>query len=173
MRIMYFLSFLGVLLTSCSTVNVRTDYDTKAQFDTYKTFAFFKAGIDKVEISDLDKRRILRSIDEAMISKGFTKSEKPDLLINITTKAQENINVYPNYFGWGWGWSPFWVNQGFYNTYSTIEGTLFIDLIDAKEKQLIWQGIGTAPLVQGAEQKEERIKEIVSSILLKYPPQKK
>jgi hypothetical protein len=82
--------FAALLLTmvSCgSMVSVNADYDKKVDFSTYKTFAFYKTGIDKVEISDLDKRRILHAIDQQMLAKGFTKSENPDLLINIFTKS--------------------------------------------------------------------------------------
>ncbi|MDB4402921.1 DUF4136 domain-containing protein, partial [Algibacter sp.] len=54
---------LLILLSSCSSVKVAADYDKEAKFNDYKTFAFFKTGIDKAEISDLDKRRILRAIE--------------------------------------------------------------------------------------------------------------
>lgn len=63
-----------------------------------------------MEISDLDKKRILRSIDEVMATKGLTKSENPDLMINFFTKEREQVDV--NQFnagwgyGWGWGWNP-------------------------------------------------------------------
>ena len=43
---------LGVMVfafTSCSTVRVAADYDRQADFSSYKTFAFFKPGIDKAE----------------------------------------------------------------------------------------------------------------------------
>jgi len=164
-----------VLMVSCATVRVQTDYDTQASFTEYKTFGFFKPGIDKVEISDLDKKRILRSIDKTMLQKGFTKSETPDLLVNIVTKAEKNVDVYQNNFGFGYGWgwyNPFWWGGGFNNfsTIETIEGRLFIDLIDAKKKELVWQGVGTAALVEGPVAKEERIQEMVEAILIKYPP---
>ena len=68
----------ALVLTSCSSVRVATDYDREANFDQYKTFAFFKPGIDKAEISDLDKRRILRAIETELLAKGYTKSEDPD-----------------------------------------------------------------------------------------------
>ena len=50
--------FLLLILASCSSVSVYSDYDKNVDFAPYKTYAFFKPGIDKVEISDLDKRRI-------------------------------------------------------------------------------------------------------------------
>ena len=96
------LSFLSLI--SCTSVRVNADYDKKANFEAYKTYAYFKSGIDQAEISDLDKKRILYAIDDVMATKGFAKSETPDLLISIFTKEREVVDVYQNYgFSWGWG----------------------------------------------------------------------
>ncbi|MAZ28761.1 MAG: hypothetical protein CL868_17005 [Cytophagaceae bacterium] len=163
------------LLASCSSVRVASDYDQSANFNNYKTFAFFKPGIDKAEISDLDKKRILKAIEAEMLSKGFTKSENPAVLVSIFTTAQQRVNVYNNY-GWGWGawgpWSP-WGYGGFGgNSVSTsTEGTLYIDLIDAEKKELVWQGQGTGYLARKMDKKQNRINEIVGEILQEYPPQ--
>lgn len=164
------------VVASCSSVRVATDYDKNASFETYKTFAFFKTGIDKAEINDLDKRRILRAIEAELLAKGFTKSDNPDLLISLFTKSRKKVNVYNNnnygYYGYGWGWHP-WYWGGTYggNTVSTsTEGVLYVDLIDAKKKELVWQGTGTGYLTQNMKKKEARIKEFVSTILEKYPP---
>ncbi len=168
-----------VTLNACSSVQVAADYDKKADFNNYKTFAFFKNGIDKAEISDLDKRRILRAIEAELLSKGFTKSSAPDLLISLFTKSNQRVDVYNNSWGfnnWGWGgfgipWGWGWNQQPAVST--STEGTLFIDLIDAKSKELVWQGMGKGYLSRNVEKKEERIKEFVSSILEKYPPETK
>lgn len=164
-------------LASCSSVRVASDFDKNADFNQYKTYAFFKSGIDKVEISDLDKRRILAAIDTQLAAKGFTKSENPDLLINIFTKSRQQVDV--NQFnagwgyGWGWGWNP-WMWGGRSTSVSTsTEGTLYIDLVDAKKKELVWQGEGVGVLTQNMSKKEERIQEFVQKIMAKYPPEKK
>ena len=133
-----------LLVTSCVSVRVVSDYDKEANFNTYKTFAFYKTGIDQVEISDLDKKRILRSIEKEMLAKGFVKSDNPDLLVNIMTKANKRVDVNNNnYFGWGWGFQPwFWGGGNQFNTVTTrTEGVLYIDLIDTKQKELVWQKI--------------------------------
>ena len=39
---------ISTIFTSCSSVRVASDYDKRASFDNYKTFAFFKTGIDNL-----------------------------------------------------------------------------------------------------------------------------
>ena len=164
------------ILSSCSSVTVYSDFDKKVDFSPYKTFAFHKAGIDKVQISQLDKNRIINAIDVELTKKGMTKSDNPDVLINFFTKERERVDVnqysYGWGYGWGYGWNPYlWGGQPFVST--STEGTLYIDLIDAKKKELIWQGEGVGYLTQNRSGKEARINEFVSKILLQYPPVKK
>jgi hypothetical protein len=169
--------FAILVLASCSSVRVTTDYDREANFNDFGSFAFFKPGIDKAKISDLDKRRVLRAIDGELSAKGMVKSETPDLLISICTKESERVDVYNNNFGWGrgaWGWGTgFGWGGNWGNTVSkSTEGTLYIDLIDAKTQELVWQGVGRSSLYRGSniDKKEEKIKCIVSEILMEYPP---
>ena len=180
------LLIIAVIITSCSSVRVAVDYDKEVDFKSYKTFAFFKTGIDKAEISDLDKRRILRAIEAELLAKGFTKSENPDIVVSIFTKSQQRVDVYNNAWGmggWGWGgygawgggfgpgWGWGYNNQPVVSTQS--EGTLFVDLIDMENKELVWQGMGTGFLSQKMEKKDAQIKEFVMKIMEKYPPGEK
>lgn len=173
-----------IAVTSCSSIKVAADYDKEADFSEYKTFAFFKTGIDKAEISDLDKRRILRAIESELLAKGYTKSENPDLLVSLFTKSQQRVDVYNNTWGMGaWGWSGYgpgwgwggygpgwgWNQQPSVST--SVQGHLYIDLIDANEKELVWQGMGTGYLSKKIEKKEAQIKEFVTEIMMKYPPE--
>jgi hypothetical protein len=169
--------FALLILSSCSSVRVMSDYDKKTDFNTYKTYAFYKTGIDKAQISDLDKKRILYAIESEMSARGFSKSENPDVLVSIFTKEREQVDIYNNYWGggFGWGWNPyFWGGPNMNgNQISTrTEGSLYIDLIDAKDKQLVWQGKGVGSLYQtkNIDKKEERIQKFVSEILKAYPP---
>jgi hypothetical protein len=170
---------LLVVLNSCSsTIKVNYDYDKKATFEQYKTFAFHQKGVSQLKISDLDKRRILGAIEEEMLAKGFTRSENPDLLINVFTEERETVDVtsFNNNWGWGWGWgwgwNPYW-GGNFTSIDRYVEGTLFIDFIDSQKKQLIWQGIGSGALTQKTNEKDQLIKDFVSKILAQYPPQVK
>lgn len=177
-----------LFLSSCSSVQVLSDYDKEANFNEYKSYAFYKTGIDKVQISDLDKKRILRAIEAEMSNRGFTKSEDPDLLVSIFTKEKEEVDIYNNNWGggfgwggwggWGWGggwgpgfgWGGGWGGGAFASTRT--EGSLYIDLIDTDSKELVWQGKGVGNLgnIENIEKKEARIREFVAEILMQYPP---
>jgi hypothetical protein len=167
----FFAALVGLMLfSSCGSVRVASDYDTKANFDNYKTFAYFKTGIDKAEINDIDKKRILRAIETEMLAKGFTKSENPDLLVSIFTKSSENVNINRNNWGWGFGYGFYGASFGTSVSTST-QGTLYIDLIDAKTNELVWQGQGSGYLTENVRKKQERIDEFVEQILEAYPPE--
>lgn len=167
--------FALLILSGCTSVRVLSDYDREADFNSYRSYAFYKTGIDKAEISDLDKKRILRAIEAELSGRGFVKSEQPDLLVSIFTKEKERVDVYNNNFGWGWGWHPYWAWPGYYgsNVSTRTEGSLYIDLIDAKTRELVWQGKGVGTLANTSDirKKEERIREFVAEILQQYPPQ--
>jgi hypothetical protein len=161
------------VLTSCDSVRVATDYDRQANFNTYESFAFYKPGIDEAEISDLDKRRILRAIESELEAKGMTKSENPDLLVSIFAKTEKNVNIYhhnPGFYGYHWGWNPWYWGAGYNTVSETTEGTLYIDLIDASSMNLVWQGMGSGLLSMDMDYKIERINEMVHEILAEYPP---
>lgn len=175
MKLLKFLPLLAVLfLASCSSVQVNTDYDSSVNFNEFKTYAFMKDGVDKINISDLDKKRILKAIDEQMAAKGYTKSENPDLLINLFTDAKQVVHVN-NYGGWGygyyrpWGWNPWMMGPGYQSVSTSTQGILFIDVLKASNKELIWQGKGTGYLTSKQSKKEERTKEFVTKVLETFP----
>jgi len=172
------------MLSSCgSSISVYSDFDKSTDFSQYKTYAFHKKSIERVQISELDKKRILQAIDYELGKKGMTKSETPDLLVNIFTKEREEVDVNQYYNGWGYGWGYGW--RGYYGygypyywggypyVSTSVEGTLFIDFIDTKKNELIWQGEGVGYLTQDRSKKEAVINEFVAKILAQYPPIKK
>ena len=168
----FLLISLLFLLNGCYSIRVYSDFDSEANFNSYMSFAFYKAGIDQVEISDIDKKRILKAIEENLKSKQLVISETPDLLINISTESSENIYIDNSFYNpYFYGWSPFYFGNGYRRiSHSTSEGVLYIDIIDAKSKQLIWQGKGIGYLDNRTENRDEMISNYVNKILAYYPP---
>lgn len=192
MKILALPLLLLLFLSSCTSVRVLSDFDKDANFNSYKSYAFYKTGIDKAQISDLDKKRILRAIETEMSAKGFVKSENPDILISIFTKERSEVDIFNNNIGWGGGWGWGGIGPGFgwggfgpgwggfgpgwgggNNVSTRTEGSLYIDLIDTKNNELVWQGKGDGTLknAKNLEKKEIRIKKFVAEIMTQYPPE--
>lgn len=168
----FILLSIAVSLLSCSPVKVFMDYDREVSFESYTSYAFFKPGIEDVEISDLDKRRILKSIEKELSMKSLALSKEPDLLVNIAVDSKDRVVINNGNYGYGfWGWNP-WFFQPRYNTISTYtQGELYIDLIDAKTKRLVWQGKGKGNINETTKNRDERIGIFVAEILKNYPPE--
>lgn len=174
------LFLVGVVLSSCSSLRTASDFDKSADFTKYKTYNFYDKGIARVKLNNLDKRRLLAAVETEMNAKGFTKADKPDMLVNLVVVAREKTDVYgPAYYGgwgmgWGmgWGWrSPFWGGWGggsYVDQY--MEGTIIIDFLDPVQKTLFWHGRGTGFNLDNFKKREERLYTGVREILAQYPP---
>lgn len=167
--------FFSVLF-SCNTIRVSSDFNKNTDFSKLKTYAFSKNGIDKVKINDIDKKRILRAIDVELYNKGFRKSSiDPDFTINFFTETNQKVNYYPssNYYGSAvpYGGMGHYASSWYLNSFKYNEGVLFIDIVDNKKNELVWQGIGKGYIYNDKpEKKSEKINEMVGKILLQFPP---
>jgi len=157
---MYFLSFvlISFLVTSCSSTKIT--YDKTVDFSQYKTFAFFKKGLDNLRIPVQKKRFVVKTISEALLQKGFTKSSHPDLIVNIFTDLHDRVDVYPRYY------SPFYSRS---YIEKSKEGTLFIDIVDMNKKKVVWSGSRYLNL-SGNDYKA--LKRAIYKLLDKFPPEK-
>jgi hypothetical protein len=175
MKKIIFAAIILFVFVSCSSIRVTSDYDKTAPFSTYRTFSFTGEAIN-LPIDDLNRNRIIKAVEKELELKGFSKSDKPDVLVDIKLTA-ENIQTataantrgygYGYRYGWGSGFSTTTIN---YDSYK--EGTLFIDIIDASKKQLVWQGrgVGTINDNLSSEKREAGINNAVKLIFEKYPP---
>ncbi|MFN8256736.1 MAG: DUF4136 domain-containing protein [Bacteroidales bacterium] len=182
MKYTLFLLILATLAISCSTIRISSDYDKTAPFANYKTYKFTDEAL-ALPINDLNKNRLISAIETELAAKGFTKSETPDVLIDLNLKGEQKQTATANTtgtggygygygyrYGWGGGFTTTTIN---YDTY--VEGTLFVDMIDASKKQLVWQGRGVGTVDPEASQakREKNINYAVKQIFTKYPPKVK
>lgn len=161
-----FIVILLMFFTACSTVRVSYDFDKNTNFNSFKTYNFHQKGIDKLEVNDLDKRRILGAIEQQMAAKGFTKSDNPDLYINVLASSKEKINIDNGYYGGYWG--PYWAGSS--RVYQYTSGTIIIDIVDEKNNILVWQGSGSGLNVSNLNSKGDDIPKAIEEILSKFPP---
>ena len=172
------LFLVGVALVGCSSLQTVSDYDKNANFAGYRTYGFYDKGLEKLRLNNLDKRRLMAAVELEMSAKGFTKADKPDILVNLVVVAKERADYYDSgfYGGWGWGrgwgWGGAWGGgRGFVDHYT--EGTIIIDFLDPAKKILVWHGRGIGFNLDSFNKREERLQLGVNEILAQYPPNAK
>ncbi|GAB3202720.1 hypothetical protein ABID22_001029 [Pontibacter aydingkolensis] len=181
---------LCFLILGCApTVDVNTDYAQDANFSQYQTFSFYQEQPTEAKATSgnydtmLDQR-LKTAIRQSLSTQGLTyDASSPDLKVAydvaVDTETEVNTNyAYPRGFGYGYShWYGYRYNYGFNRfpaTYKTInqykQGTIVVDLVDVDSNELVWRGVGEAPVDMAGDISQERINTIVSNILKQYPP---
>lgn len=174
--------FLGLLLLAgCSSIKTTYDFDPTVDFSKYKTYGYTNEA-KSLPVQELDRARLLAAIDTELAAKGFTKSDNPDVLIDLQVKLEQKqtataTNTGVGYYGgpYRYGWGAGYGGTTHINVENYVDGTLFINMIDKGTEKLVWQGRGTKTLAENPspEKKEANVKYAVKQIFLKYPPAKK
>lgn len=116
-RLSGYVFILGLLISGCNAKRVSYDYDKSIDFYSYKSFDFHQKSLEKLEMNDLDKRRIVSTIRKNFQAKGLKEDHTdPDLHINILlfTKERVDVDVYPYASPYKW-YNPCW--NGSRNSY--------------------------------------------------------
>ena len=188
MKRIFLILTAAFLLSSCQTIKVVSDYDSKIDFTKYKTLQYYGLAKNSDEILNrFDKERIENAFAREFKKRGVSVvKENADIIVTLyivtKEKTQKNATTTysggygPGYYGYayrygygpGWGWS----DGTSYTTVTEEEytvGTLLISVYDAKEKKLIWQSYGVKILSDKEDNREQRINLTVAKIMAKYP----
>lgn len=125
-------------------------------------------------------QRVVAFIEESLAARGLKRVTKGgDLQISyqmIVTEQPQFITFTdgpsPGWaWGWGWGWAA-WSGGFSTTTVQTLyQGTLVVNLVDAKRNKLVFQGTSTQSVSSRPRRNTERLSRAVNSIMAKYPPQ--
>ncbi|MDO3384731.1 DUF4136 domain-containing protein [Gilvimarinus sp. SDUM040013] len=171
-----------VLATGCATgPDIRSDFDKNADFRSYKTFGFVDPlGTDKHGYSSLVTSHFKSAARNEMEALGYTYNENdPELLVNffMNTENRTEIRSSPRmtasygYYGYRSGlYMGFPVYESDTETRHYKMGTLNIDVVDASEERLIWEGIAEGKLSKEAlDNPRPAIHSAVKQIFQQYP----
>ena len=142
------------LISACgSTTKIHSDYDHSLDFSQYKTYGYYSPmGIENANYSSLLGQMFRSAIDAQMLPRGYVKSSNPDILINVSARLEDKTNVTTmsdpymggGYYGYRGGMYDPWGGYG-YGTSTHVsqytEGTVNVDMVDVKQKRMIWEGV--------------------------------
>ncbi len=169
---MRFFSFLIVVLFALGAcTSVKTSFDQTADLSQYSTFYCMECEDEYAKgFEDYDNESVRRQVREAIIQnlqdKGMIyNASDADLLVDykIIIEEQTAFVAEPD------------TEYNYWETYDSPQikfnrGTLIINIIDAAENQVIWQGIGSKVLDDAPEDAKEDILNKVKKILKKFKP---
>src|SRR5437016_8253672 len=163
-----FLVALGTALAQ----QVKTDFDHQANFSQYKTYSWQEIK----PANSLWDARIKNAVDAQLAAKGWTQVDSGGDVAVVaikTTQTKRSLRTFYDGFGGGWGWRRFG-GGGFGESTTTEqdykEGTLVVDLFDAKTKQLIWRGSAEDMLSDKADKHEKNLDKGVAKMFKDFPP---
>jgi len=181
---------LALMLSGCSTLHIDHEWDRSADFSQYSTFSWIPQNEGPSGEQQLPEHldiRLRRVVDDILLDqKGLQKAvalPQADLLlayyIDVEKELRVDYAVYGSYYG-GYGYGG-WSGYGYGNPayapgggsvakvreYST--GTLVLDIVDRKNKTLVWTGI-----IEGDAKHQnpsgQRIEKVMTEMLKGFPP---
>jgi hypothetical protein len=172
---------VALLAAGCASgPSIRADYDKTADFGKYRTYGFVApATNDTTQFKSLAQQTMQNAASREMESRGYTRSETPDLVINFKGKLEEKTDIESTpapYYGPGWGYGGWYGAPygGFGGTEVTTHrykvGTLVMDVVDREKRQVVFQG-GVESVVTNKmlENREQAINAAVAHIYSRYP----
>jgi len=178
-----FLLVFGLMISSCSTVKVTASKDEKADFDTPKTFSMYPWDRQNDSIvSPIDKQTINNAIKEEMTSRGYKYVETGgDLTISVFVilNRKTAVTAYTDHYGPGYYYSPYVYGPYYpygggysrttYEQHDYIEGTLLIDVLNTKEKKVIWQGKAVGEVKPHVADRSKNLNSTIHKMFTLYP----
>jgi Domain of unknown function (DUF4136) len=163
------------LLAACTSLRVSSDYDHRASFSNYHTYAWLPHEHARSQ-NPLAVRHVQEAIEAEMQKKGYTltsESDGADFVLDFTLSAKDRLDIqsYPAVYRgpWMWGRRYYYGDQIDLRTYR--EGSLVIDIFDGRSHQPVWTGKATKELSRAdLEHSQEPVRAATAAVLAAFPP---
>ena len=164
------LSIFPVLLMVITTIGcypiygVGYDYDKKSDFAQYRSYDWLPIS-PEAWMKNSDVKYIEEAVNTQLEAKGRKMSSKnPDFLVSVQVAKDGELRVTDYSLLYG---QPVEPGKRVHK-----EGTLALDFVDAKSRNLIWRGWARAELrqIKAPEKRAQRINSAVEKILGNFPP---
>ncbi len=163
------------------STDIRVNSAPDADFSRYSTFGFpEQTGTDRGGYSTLVTSYFKAAVREQMEMRGYHYvDQNPDLLVNFYAKVRERTQTRPEpgfsagygYYGYRYGLYSAWpLYDNDVRTVTYPIGTANIDVVDARRKQMIWEGVAEGRISdEDMNQPRESIARVVTQLYARFP----
>jgi hypothetical protein len=174
MKKLIWMAALLILLAACASgPSFVSNTSDGADFRAFKTYNFFpQLGTDRDNgVRTPISSRLMAAMEREMESRGLSRSDSPDLLIDFNVWAEDRVDIRstPTHTVHRSHW-----NRGFstWPTYNTTvrqytEGSLLIDLIDPRSGTLVAEAAASQRISDNSldqAQADKLVAELMSSV---------
>lgn len=166
------LVFLLALVTGCHQFHVESQADPSVDFANYRTYSFSTTASDIPEgfssghlFNSIMQRRIRAELYRELTKKGFSQAARSDasFIISFSTGSRQDVDATragadkaePGAIGG--------------SATAVTRGALVIHFIDAKTKQVLWQGWAEAVMKAG-DDLDDKVRAAVREVMQRFPP---
>ena len=171
---------LALALGGCETLRTGSDYDRAVNFSSYHTFTWLPREEYGFR-NPLMAARAEDAITAALEQKGYRYVQNradADFAVDFTMGSRERVNIhtYPQPYAWPWyGYGRRWWGYPYWGTGVNVtsyrEGTLAIDIFDARTHRPVWHGWAKKALSRDdITHSIASIRRAADAILEKFPP---
>lgn len=165
--------FVLVFITSCVPIRVNYDYEKTTDFKSYKTYNYY-ANLN-TGLSELDNKRLLNALDNALQSSGYTLSETPDFFIDIKSNEYQEASRSNVGVGLGGGGRNIGggISVGIPVGQNKLNRQIIFEFVDENKTGLFWQAVSESSYNPNAtpEKRESLLNAIVAKVLDGFPPE--
>ena len=167
MKTRFALFAMLVCITSTIAIGqqVSVNYSHNQSFAQYRTYAWGSNNANEIQNSIL-AQVAQQDINSAMQSKGLQmveETQNPDLILIANGGMKEQTSYS------AWGMRGIGGGMGGLTPEQNVEGTLIVDLYDAKSQSLVWRGIAQDTLSKNGNKNQQMVQKAVTKMFKQWP----
>jgi hypothetical protein len=164
-RVALFAVLMSITSAIAVAQQVSVNYDHSQSFAQYHTYAFENNDPNQIANSILAQTAV-SDVNTALQGKGLSKVElsaNPDLILLVSGGLKQQTSYS------AWGMRGIGGGMGGISPEQNVEGTMIVSLYDAKQKTLIWRGIGQDTLSNNGNKNQQAVEKAVQKMFKQWP----
>lgn len=154
-----------LIATIATGQQVSVNYNHNQSFAQYHTYAWGSNNANQVRDSIL-AQVAQQDINSALQGKGLQmvqENQNPDLIVTANGGLQQQT------YYTAWGMRGIGGGMGGITPEQSVEGTLIVDLYDAKGQTLVWRGIAQNTLNKNGNKNQQMVEKAIQKMFKQWP----